>query len=153
MPRILHSAQWSEGDVQVGGFKMLAEFAGRSMAAALLHPWRTWSRGVSHLSLRYGAHVGGTCTMSSRNDDHTPLLIERMLVLHLDPGEVRRTEGAMFEEFQTLCRRCPSKDECAWSLVHDTADPAWQDWRNYCPNSAKLRMLSALRGCVFDAGE
>jgi len=91
--------------------------------------------------------------MSGRNDDRTPLLIERMLVLRLDPGEVQRAEPAMFDELQALCRRCQSREECEWSLVHDAADPAWQDWRNYCPNSAKLRMLSALRGCVFDAGE
>jgi hypothetical protein len=89
--------------------------------------------------------------MSHRDHEHTPLLIERMLVLRVDPGEAQRTEPAMFGEFQTLCRMCESQEECAWSLVHDAADPAWQDWRNYCPNSAKLRMLSALRGCVFDA--
>jgi hypothetical protein len=89
--------------------------------------------------------------MSDRNDDHTPLLSERMLVLRLDPGEVQRTEPAMFGEFQTLCRMCKNQEECAWSLVHDATDPAWQEWRNYCPNSAKLRMLSALRGCAFDA--
>jgi hypothetical protein len=91
-----------------------------------------------------------TVDMSARDDDPTPLLTRRMLALHLEPDDVRQSEPAMFGEFQALCGRCESQQQCAWTLVDLSTDPAWQDWRNYCPNSAKLRMLSALRACCFD---
>lgn len=87
------------------------------------------------------------------HDDDTPLLIRRMLALRLEPDTIRRTEPDMFSEFQALCRRCESERQCAWTLAHDSTDPAWQDWRNYCPNSAKLRMLSTLRACCFAVAE
>jgi len=83
--------------------------------------------------------------------DPTPLLTRRMRALNLDPADVVRSEPAMFYEFRGLCRGCEAREACAWTLEHGGEDPAWQEWRNYCPNSAKLRMLSALRSCCFPA--
>jgi hypothetical protein len=133
---------------------MLADIASRSRLAALLHAWRLWGCGNS--GAREGAVSAAPAAASSVSDhnaSHTPLLIERMLALRLEPDEIRRADPAMFGEFQARCRLCESPGQCAWSLVHHDIDAAWQDWRNYCPNSAKLRMLSALRGCAFDSEE
>jgi hypothetical protein len=131
---------------------MLADIASRPRFIALLHACRMWGcRNAAAPEDPVSGASGQASSTSDHDASHTPLLIERMLALRLEPEDVRRADPAMFGEFQARCRLCESPGQCAWSLVHLDIDPAWQDWRNYCPNSAKLRMLSALRGCAFDS--
>lgn len=84
--------------------------------------------------------------LSSPHPAQSDLLARRMTGLHLDPEEFSRAEPTLFREFQRLCIACESKGRCARDLADEFADPAWQDWRDYCPNASMLSMLSTLRG-------
>lgn len=77
--------------------------------------------------------------------DETELLQRRMLVLRLDTEAWARFEPAMVCELQRLCAACSSRQQCAHDLVTYFDDPTWPGWRDYCPNAAKLNMLSALQ--------
>lgn len=75
------------------------------------------------------------------------LLCRRMRALRLDPDELYCREPRAFGMLRRLCATCPVPGRCARDLADEFADPAWQDWRNYCPNATTLSILSALRGC------
>lgn len=75
------------------------------------------------------------------------LLCRRMRALRLDPDELYCSEPRAFGILRRLCATCPVPGRCARDLADEFADPAWQDWRNYCPNATTLSILSALRGC------
>ncbi|MBK5956846.1 hypothetical protein CCR97_01250 [Rhodoplanes elegans] len=75
------------------------------------------------------------------------LLCRRMRALRLDPDELYCSEPRAFGMLRRLCATCPVPGRCARDLADEFADPAWQDWRNYCPNATTLSILSALRGC------
>ncbi len=77
----------------------------------------------------------------------TDLLACRMLALHLDEAELTTTELATLRDMQRLCAACDSRRQCAGDLGDEFADPAWQNWRDYCPNATTLSALNALRGC------
>ncbi len=79
------------------------------------------------------------------------LLSRRMLALHLDPSEFARAELSALSELQRLCGRCRHRVQCEGDLADEFADPAWQNWRDYCPNANALSILSALRGCAPEA--
>jgi hypothetical protein len=69
------------------------------------------------------------------------LLLRRMIELDLDCNEVARTEPQMFQDLQTICVSCDSRQQCARDLERNPDDVVWHD---YCPNVAQLKMLSAL---------
>jgi hypothetical protein len=71
------------------------------------------------------------------------LLLRRMAALHLDPVELACMENVMFRDLQRLCVMCKSKGRCVRDLDNRT-DPAWEEWRDYCPNASTLSMLSAV---------
>lgn len=81
------------------------------------------------------------------------LLCRRMRALRLDPDELYCSEPRAFGMLRRLCATCPVPGRCARDLADEFADPAWQDWRNYCPNATTLSILSALRGCGLDDAE
>ncbi|MFD2180806.1 hypothetical protein [Rhodoplanes azumiensis] len=81
------------------------------------------------------------------------LLCRRMRALRLDPDELYCSEPRAFGMLHRLCATCPVPGRCARDLADEFADPAWQDWRNYCPNATTLSILSALRGCGLDDAE
>jgi len=120
-----------------------------SLFAVLLRPWRVWTGAGLYRSEE--AQRADTVSPLGRGEDPTPLLTRRMLGLGLTPEDIWQDEAAMFAEFRARCGRCEAQGQCALALLHGAADPAWQEWRNYCPNSAKLRMLSALNACRFEA--
>lgn len=74
-------------------------------------------------------------------------LRERMRALHLDPDEVLTSANPAVKDLQRLCARCESRGRCMRDLVDEFADPAWQAWRDYCPNATALSVLSTLHGC------
>ncbi|RAI44261.1 hypothetical protein CH341_10160 [Rhodoplanes roseus] len=78
------------------------------------------------------------------------LLCRRMRALRLDPDELYCSEPRAFGILRRLCATCSVPGRCARDLADEFADPAWQDWRNYCPNATTLSILSALRACEPD---
>lgn len=44
------------------------------------------------------------------------------------------------------CARCAARGKCMRDLDDEFADPAWGDWRNYCPNATSLSFLRTLHG-------
>jgi len=66
-----------------------------------------------------------------------------MAALHLNPVEFAREEPVKFRVLQALCARCETPEQCARDLADGSADPGWQDWRDYCRNATMLSALSA----------
>jgi len=81
-----------------------------------------------------------------RNPD-TTLLLRRMAALHLDPVTFAREQPVKFRVLQALCARCETPERCARDLANSSADPGWEDWRDYCRNATVLSALSALEWC------
>jgi hypothetical protein len=75
------------------------------------------------------------------------LLLLRMRGLHIDPDDFAHAERLAFHEVQNLCAKCDRTSQCAQDLGDEFADPAWQEWRDYCPNATTLSILSALQSC------
>jgi hypothetical protein len=88
----------------------------------------------------------------AHQQDHADLLVRRMRALHLDPDRFAASDNSAFAELSRLCERCDSRGQCERELEDEFADPGWQAWRDYCPNSTTLSVLTALHGCEA-AGE
>jgi hypothetical protein len=73
------------------------------------------------------------------------LLDERMNALCLDIGAWLRFEPGMMAELQDACSACRETVRCELDLATPSDDPDWRDWKDYCPNAAKLNMLVALQ--------
>ncbi len=73
------------------------------------------------------------------------LLNERMNALGLDVGAWLRFEPTMVAELRRACSACRETVRCQLDLAAHADDPAWRDWKEYCPNAAKLNMLVALQ--------
>jgi len=74
------------------------------------------------------------------------LLQLRMQTLHIDTNDF--TDPFTINELQITCKMCKSRGACALELAHASADSAWGEWREYCPNAVKLnelRVRSAMR--------
>jgi len=74
-------------------------------------------------------------------------LMRRMAVLRLDPDEIADDEPLLFCDLRSACMMCECRAGCEHDLASESADPAWQNWRDYCPNATTLTVLSALKGC------
>ncbi len=84
-------------------------------------------------------YVGGmkvrTALGTFRVRDTCPLLISRMTVLDIDPGELNDADPLLFREMQGLCTLCSRKAECMLDLEQHDASLSW---KVYCPNAARL---------------
>jgi hypothetical protein len=134
--------------------KITSSEMGFSIIAAMMR-WVRDGNSLRHLSTAAGntkdlteagraaqsADGGGT------GNEMPSLLMRRMMGLDLDPNDLGREEPALVREFQVRCSACVDQERCASALLNDLADPAWQEWRDYCPNSTALVMLSTIRGC------
>ncbi len=74
------------------------------------------------------------------------LMHRRMAMLRLDVDAWLDTEPAMLADMQQSCSACASRGRCAYDLMLQLDEPTWHDWRDYCPNAARLRTLVALQG-------
>ena len=83
----------------------------------------------------------------SHGPDPISLLERRMEALSLNPNEITHLEPLMVRELQKRCLKCEKRGQCALDLADKLADPGWQYWRDYCPNAARLTMLSTLQSC------
>jgi len=79
--------------------------------------------------------------------DERELLAERMAALHLEPVSLAQSEPATFRDLQRVCALCGVRDRCAVDLEEQGRDPAWQEWRDYCPNATTLSALATLQIC------
>jgi hypothetical protein len=82
-----------------------------------------------------------------RRPDQRELLAQRMAGLHLEPAAFARSEPATLRDLQRVCSLCGARDRCADDLEEQGRDPAWQEWRDYCPNAATLSTLAVLQIC------
>ena len=73
------------------------------------------------------------------------LLQRRMTTLNLDIGTWARFEPDILGDLQGRCATCRDSRRCADDFLEHCEDPAWPDWRDYCPNAARLEMLVALQ--------
>jgi uncharacterized protein DUF6455 len=106
---------------------------------------------VNRIAQHLGISVAEFRSFAAHDPDRADLLRRRMAALHVDPDELARSEPATFQELRRRCTACDSRGRCALDLADEPADPAWQAWRDYCPNATRLSVLSALRGCQPDA--
>lgn len=84
--------------------------------------------------------------LESEVADSSDLLKRRMHALHLDPDDLARDPAGMAGIKPGLCARCAARGKCMRDLDDEFADPAWGDWRNYCPNATSLSFLRTLHG-------
>jgi hypothetical protein len=126
------------------------------MFAAVMALWRSRSgEGRAryegdYFVLQGAARVAFGLTTCEPSIRHAQLMARRMERLQLDAEELADAEPLLFQELQAGCLLCECPERCAHALLDDTVDPGWQDWRDYCPNSTKLSMLSALQACCPD---
>jgi hypothetical protein len=124
----------------------------RSMFAVMADWWRRLIGSdrpseAEYLALQEATHASQRLISCEPNDTHATLLTRRMELLQLKPNELARTEPQLFQELQAMCLLCEHPQTCAHALRDDSVDPAWQEWRDYCPNSTRLTMLSTLQLC------
>jgi len=86
-----------------------------------------------------------------RGSDEADLLHRRLAILHLDVDALARSEPLLFRDLQKLCALCESRGRCVRDLAREAnrepTDVESRDWRDYCPNTATLNMLSAVQSC------
>jgi hypothetical protein len=83
--------------------------------------------------------------IDKRGSDEARPLQARMALLGVDVGAWARFDPAMLQDLQSVCAACGNRSACADDLLQHVDDPTWPDWRDYCPDAAKLDMLVALQ--------
>ena len=138
-----------------------------SAVAAIADWWQRWRRKMSERQelenlgpdelARYAQDIGLSSAdlhvLADRGRADTSLLYRRMNCLHIDREELVRTDMATLRDMQRLCSLCRAHGRCARELADEDADPAWQNWRDYCPNSTTLTILSTMQDCRRAAAE
>lgn len=133
----------------------------RSATAAAADWWQRWRQKVrdrhelnalgAYEVARYAQDVGvSTADLSAlvgRGNEDISLLERRIACLHIDREELVRTDTATLRDMQRLCSLCRSHRRCARDLADEDADPGWQEWRDYCPNSTTLTVLATMQDC------
>ncbi len=71
------------------------------------------------------------------------LLLRCMDLLEVDRSDLERDDPLLFRELQGVCALCRRKQECWQDLAHEFEDGGWNQWRLYCPNSARLAQIGA----------
>jgi hypothetical protein len=68
-----------------------------------------------------------------------------MTLLRIDRSDLDREEPLLLRELQGICTLCGSKEECVRDLARECESGESQDWQDYCPNVATLKVLGALQ--------
>jgi hypothetical protein len=84
-------------------------------------------------------------SIASGQPNEVNLLDERMNAHCLDVGAWLRFEPGMMAELRDVCSACRDTVRCELDLATHSEDPDWREWKDYCPNAAKLNMLVALQ--------
>ena len=81
------------------------------------------------------------------------LLFRRMVHIGLDPSRLKPDQLDIFGEIRERCPTCEDPARCAADLAMAAPELGWEDWDEYCPNAARLRILAALTMFSDDAAE
>jgi hypothetical protein len=95
---------------------------------------------TAHIAHDIGLSLSELHELARHPPREASLLVQRMAVLHLDPQQLARRDGAVLQDLQRLCTQCASQRRCSRALERSPDDPAWQ---SYCPNSGTLTVLQA----------
>ena len=71
------------------------------------------------------------------------LLARRMARIGLEPARLTPAQRDILDEIGRRCPTCEQPERCAAGLA-TAPDRGWEDWDEYCPNAARLRILAAL---------
>lgn len=107
---------------------------------------------IERMAQDLGLSASDLRSLVSHGPGGASLLRRRLAALHLDQDELARSEPALLRDLQRLCTICESRGRCARDFAQHATDPDRQDWRDYCPNAATLKMLSRLKSCSDDHG-
>lgn len=69
-------------------------------------------------------------------------LTGRMARIGLKPERLDLHETRILNEIRANCPSCSDPSRCEAELKLPRA-PGWEDWDEYCPNAARLRVLAA----------
>ena len=72
------------------------------------------------------------------------LFSRRLMHLGLDPDRLKPEHRAVLEEIRERCPNCESPSRCIADLTRNPTNRILEDWDEYCPNAARLRILAAL---------
>jgi hypothetical protein len=79
------------------------------------------------------------------------LLSRRMVHIGLDPYRLTPDQLDILGEIRARCPTCADPARCAADLA--APEHEWEDWDEYCPNAARLRILAALTMFSDDAAQ
>ena len=80
------------------------------------------------------------------------VFFRRLVHIGLDPTGLTPDQLEILDEIRGRCPTCEDPVRCATDLAAAAPQPGWEDWDEYCPNAARLRVLAALTMFPDDAG-
>jgi hypothetical protein len=130
-----------------------------SIAGSVAQWWQNWTRKSfgSELEHRSAEDIQGIARdlsisvaelreLARYGPDQADLLRRRLVALGLDPDMLARSDGSVLRDLQRLCTMCRHRSRCARDLA--ATNQVSEDWQDYCPNAAVLKMLNTLRICT-----
>ena len=72
------------------------------------------------------------------------LFSARISRIGLDPARLKPDQLEKFHEIQRRCPACGNPARCAAGLAFVVPKEDLEDWDDYCPNAARLRIYAAL---------
>lgn len=79
------------------------------------------------------------------------LLSGRVVRIGLEPARLRPDQRDILNDIRRSCPACDNPERCASDLAVTSPVRDWEDWDEYCPNAARLRILAALTMFPVDA--
>ena len=74
----------------------------------------------------------------------TGLFSARIRRIGLDPARLKPAQLERFHDIQRRCQACGDPARCAAGLAFAVPKEDLEEWDDYCPNAARLRILAAL---------
>ena len=86
-------------------------------------------------------HTGDT---PGQDSVHGRGVFGRISRIGLKPDQLTTAYAAMLDQIVDSCPACDSPEHCEAELKDTAPTRGWDDWDEYCPNAARLRVLAAL---------
>jgi hypothetical protein len=83
-------------------------------------------------------------TMRKQTGAGRDLFSRRLTEIGMHPERLEPQQRAILEEIRAQCPNCESPGRCAADLAATEPKRILQEWDEYCPNAARLRILAAL---------
>ena len=74
--------------------------------------------------------------------DYEAVFLARVARAGLTAGRLSPQHTKLLTEIRSSCPACQDPSRCALDLAMPPTE--WEDWDEYCPNAARLRVLAAL---------